>query len=318
MPHFVWAFGNFDGVHYLGIAKDAYAAQYTQVFFPLYPILIKLLSPVTFGNFLIAGLLISNTAFLVGLILFFKLITKIYNKDIALWSCLFMLAFPTAFYFGSIYTEGLFFLLVISTFYLYHQKKIWQASVVGSFASATRLVGLFLAPSLAFKKDIKSTIPLLIVPLGFLVYVLYLKIEFNNPLYFLSAQTIFGQERATTGIILLPQVFFRYFKILTTTNGLPFFNAAFELTSTLFALALLILLFKRVKIEWLVFSLLAVILPTLTGTLTSMPRYILIVFPIYVVLAQIKGLKTKIAILAVFVVLLFFATIFFAQGYWVA
>ena len=332
LPHFIWSFGNFDGVHYLGIAQDGYAYQFTQVFFPLYPILIKMFSYITFGNFLISGLLISNLFFFCGLIIFFKLIREVYDEKIALWSCFFLLSFPTSFYFGAVYTEGLFFLLIISTFYLFYRERILLASIVGSFASATRLIGLFLTPSLALKRNFKSLIPLLIIPLGFLAYVLYLKIEFNNPLYFLSAQTVFGQERSTAGIVLLPQVFWRYLKILTTTNGLVFANAAFELLSTIFALSLLLIAFKqsfstnkqsfssnkKIKIEWLVFGLIAILTPTLTGTLASMPRYILVAFPIYIVLAHLKNLKVKILIITISIILLIVTTTLFTQGYWVA
>src|SRR3989344_6074858 len=74
LPYFIWSFGNFDGVHYLRIAQDGYAYQYTQVFFPMFPIFIKLVSFLTFGNFLIAGLLISNIAFISALIIFYRLI----------------------------------------------------------------------------------------------------------------------------------------------------------------------------------------------------------------------------------------------------
>src|SRR3989344_6054008 len=80
LPHFVWSFGNFDGVHYLGIAKNAYADQYTQVFFPLYPALIKLVSYLTLGNLLISALLISNVASLFALIIFYKLISQSHDK----------------------------------------------------------------------------------------------------------------------------------------------------------------------------------------------------------------------------------------------
>src|SRR3989338_3679220 len=130
LPHFIWSFGNFDGVHYLGIAKDGYAYQFTQAFFPFYPILIKLVSFLTFGNLLVAALLISNVAFLFGLIIFYKLVNKYYGERIALWSCLFLLSFPTSFYFGAVYTEGLFFLMIIAAFYLVEINKIWQASVI--------------------------------------------------------------------------------------------------------------------------------------------------------------------------------------------
>jgi len=317
-PYWIWSFGNFDGVHYLRIAQDGYAYQFTQAFFPLYPIFIKIVSHVTFGNFLVAALLISNLAFLLALLLFYKLINKIYDEKTAFWSYLFLLAFPTSFYFGAVYTEGIFFLMIVASFYLLEEKKILLASIIGSFASATRLVGVFLAPALIKKMNFKSLIPLLVVPIGLILYMIYLKIEFNNPLYFLTAQSIWGQERSTTGIVLLPQVFWRYFKILMTTSGLPLFNAILELAATIFALIILMIATKRLKMEWLIFSWLTVITPTLTGTLTSMPRYILIAFPIYIVLAHIKSFTVKILLVTSFIVLQAILIILFTRGYWVA
>ena len=317
LPHFIWSFGNFDGVHYLGIATNAYEFGYTQAFFPFYPILIKLISQITQTPVIIAALLVSNIAFLLALLVFYKLISKTHNKKIALWSIIFLLTFPTSFYFGAIYTESLFLLLTLSAFYLYQTNRMVLAWIVGAFASATRIIGLILSPLLVRKrKDI--LLSLLIVPLGFLAYVFYLKVEFNNPLYFLSSQEVFGQERTTTQIVLLPQVIFRYLKILLTTGGLPFANAAFELISTIFALTLLILSYKKIHPRWLVFSLSAVLLPTLTGTLASMPRYIIIAFPIYVFLASLNSVKLKIMIVAIFLVLLYVVTTYFTQGYWVA
>ena len=318
LPNWLWSFGNFDGVHYLRIAQDGYAYQFTQAFFPLYPILIKLVSYITLGNFLVAALLISNIAFFVGLLLFFKLIKKIYDERIAFWSTLFLLAFPTSFYFGAVYTEGIFFLMIVATFYLLEEKKILLASIIGSFTSATRLVGVFLAPALIKKMDLKALISLLIVPAGLILYMIYLKIEFNNPFYFLTAQSIWGQERSTTGIILLPQVFWRYIKILSTTSGLPLLNASFELVSTVFAIVVLILANKKVKREWLIFSWLAVLTPTLTGTLASMPRYILIAFPIFIVLTNIKSTLIKIGIIVLFLTLQVILVSLFTRGYWVA
>ena len=318
LPYWLWSFGNFDGVHYLRIAQDGYAYQYTQAFFPFYPILIKILSYVTFGNFLIAALVISNVAFLMGIMLFYKLIKKNYDKKIAFWSCLFLLAFPTSFYFGAIYTEGLFFLTLIAAFYLLDGKRIFFASLVGSFASATRLVGVFLMPSLIKKLNIKSLIPFLIVPLGLIGYMIYLAAEFNNPLYFLTAQSIWGQERSTTGVVLLPQVFWRYIKILVTTEGLALFNAIFELVAIIFAIIVLIIATKKVKREWLIFSWLAILLPALTGTLASMPRYVLAAFPIYIVLAHIKSDLVKVVILFIFAAVLVISTSLFTRGYWIA
>lgn len=317
LPHFIWSFGNFDGVHYLGIAKSAYEAQYTQAFFPLYPFLIKSLSFLTFGNLLISALILSNISFLIALFILYKLLLKTHNENIAFWSVLFLLAFPTSFYFGSVYTEGLFFLMITSSFYLFHIGKIWPASIIGAFSSATRLVGIFLAPTLV-KKGINYLIPLLLVPTGVVSYMIYLKLNFNDPFYFLTSQSIFGQERLSGGIVLLPQVVFRYLKILATTTGLPLINAIFELTTTILAFALLLLSYKKVNKNWVLFSLLALITPTLTGTFASMPRYIIIAFPIYMMAAFVKSLAVKIALLFISLIFLTLATALFTQGYWVA
>lgn len=317
-PHSIWSFGNFDGVHYLGIAQDAYAAQYTQAFFPFYPILIKAVSFLTFGNLLVSALLVSNAAFLASLLIFYRLVSKTHGEKIAFWSVLFLLSFPTSFFFGAVYTESVFFLLIILAFYMVEEGKVWQAAVLGAFASFTRLGGIFLTPALFFKKGIKSQAALLLIPTGLIAYMVFLGVKFNNPFYFLTSQQIFGQERLANGIILLPQVFFRYFKILTSVHGLPLVSAVFELLATVWVLAALALAFKKVKLEWIIFSLFIVIVPTLTGTLASMPRYILIAFPIYLVPAYIKSTKIKIALITASLAILTIATTFFSQGYWVA
>src|SRR3989344_9042564 len=86
LSYWIWSFGNFDGVHYLRLAQEGYTnLQFTQAFFPVYPILIKLTSFITFGNYLIAGLLISNLAFLLGLLIFYKLVKENFDEKTALW-----------------------------------------------------------------------------------------------------------------------------------------------------------------------------------------------------------------------------------------
>lgn len=318
LPEWIWSFAGFDGVHYLRLAQEGYAnLQFTQAFFPLYPILIRLVSYMTFDNYLVAALLISNAAFLAGLLLFYKLVEKNFDEKTALWSTILLLSFPTSFYFGAVYTEGLFFFLIIGSFYFFEQNRPLLASLFGTFASATRLVGVFLAPALIKGKKLKSIIPLAIVPLGLVAYSIYLAIEFGNPFYFLTAQDVWGQERSAQ-VVILPQVFFRYLKIFLTTQGVPLFNAILELAATVFAIVTLILATKKVKKEWLIFSWLAVLTPTLTGTLVSMPRYILVAFPIYIVLASIKSDVTKTIILIISTAVLIITTVLFTRGYWIA
>lgn len=318
-PHFIWSLGNFDGVHYLGIAKEGYAAQFTQAFFPFYPILIKIFSFLTFGNLFISAVLISNISFLIGLLGCYKLLKVHYSEKIPFWAIVFILSFPTSFFFGSIYTEGLFFLLTISTFYLIEKNHLALAAIIGSLAASTRLIGSFLIITfVSSRRCLRNYIYASLIPLGLIAYMSYLQFKFQNPIYFLTSQSAFGQDRTTQNVVLLPQVIYRYFKILTTTSGLTFASALFELLSTIFALFILILAYKKVKKSWVIFSFITVIIPTLTGTLASMPRYVLMAFPIFIVLALIKSSVIKALILIVFIVLGVASLALFSRGYWVA
>src|SRR3990167_799324 len=65
-----WSWANFDGVHYLGIAAKSYFAQFTQAFFPLYPLLIRILTGFI-HNSILNGLIISNFSFLACMAVFY-------------------------------------------------------------------------------------------------------------------------------------------------------------------------------------------------------------------------------------------------------
>lgn len=329
LSSWVWSFANFDGVHYITIASKGYIADFTQAFFPLFPILVKI---VTFGNnYLLSGLLLSNILFLLGLILLYHLFEREYNKKLALLSVLFLLSFPTAFYFGSLYSESLFLLLTVGCFLAIKKKHYLAAGIIAALASATRIIGVLLMIVLfielfpLLKKQnilhgIKTFIPILIAPIGLVGYMVYLGIFYHDPLYFLNAQPIFGAARASDHIVLLPQVFFRYSKILLTlpVTAPGYFSATMEFFSTILALIIIIITFKNIRLSYWIFIVLAVLIPTLTGTLSSMPRYILMIFPALPYIIGRLPKKIHIPILLASLLLQIILVSFFTRGYWVA
>lgn len=348
LPSWVWGFGNFDGVHYLRIAQDSYSAQYSQAFFPLYPLLIRIFTeaniflpkdpdldtrifvdPIFFYN----GLILSNLFFLIALYFFYKLVILDYKKEIGLKSIILLLAFPTAFYFGSIYTESLFLLLTVGFFYLIRKQNFIAAGVLAALASATRIFGLLFLlvfiVELYFKvknrqillkseQFTKALIGILLVPMGALLYMLYLRFEFDNPLYFLTSQPLFGAERSNE-IILLPQVLFRYIKIFLTVSptSLPFFNAFLEFSFTLIVLGLLFVSFKKIRFSYFIFTFGSLLLPTLTGTLSSMPRYSLMSFLMLPFLVKFSGRHFKLVVVLIIILQIILVGLF-TRGYWVA
>lgn len=336
LPYWVWGFGNFDGVHYLRIAQDGYLAQYSQAFFPLYPILIKIFAAIIPKNplldtafftdpaFFYSGLILSNLFFLGALFVLYKLINIDFKRDIAFLSIIFLLVFPTSFFFGSIYTESLFLLLSVSSIYLIRKGNFFWAAVLIALATSSRVFGVLLIPLYLIEvyksKNKLNYLWSLITPAGILGYMLYLKLNFNNALYFLTSQPIFGASRSVNEIVLLPQVIYRYIKIFLSVSimSLPFFISMVEFLSVLIPLTLLLIFFKKMRLSYWVFSLSVLILPTLTGTFSSMPRYVLIpmifIFP-HLIIRFRKYVRSVILASVILGILL---TILFVRGYWVA
>lgn len=329
-PHFFWPRANFDGIHYLEISQKGYGL-YQQAFFPFYPKLIKFLTPYFGGKNLLAALFISNFSFLVGIFLFYKLIRIDFEEKITKNSILFLLLFPTSFFFGMVYTEGLFFLLVVSTFYFARKNKWLLAGIFGALASYTRLVGVFLFPALLWewweqkkvqclKFKVQSLFFVFMIPVGLLSYMKFLAKNYRDPLMFFHVQPFFGAQRSGGKIILLYQVFWRYFKMILTTKLDPlYFTVWLELLIAVGFLWLLYFSYKKgIRLSYLIFSFLAYLTPTLTGTFSSLPRYVLVMFPCFMVLGSIKNTKVKTALLTIFGILFLFSTVLFFKGYWVA
>lgn len=332
-PSWVWGFANFDGVHYLRLVLYGYeGSQYSQAFFPLYPILIKYLS--FGGNYLLSGLFLSNMLFVCGTYAFYELLKIDFNDKVSFKSIILLLAFPTAFYFGSLYSEALFLFLASSSLLLVRKNRFLEAGFLAALGSATRIFGLLLIPvfiveiyqkikdgemTLKSKEFFKDLAAVTIIPLGTILYMWYLKLDFGDPLYFLNSQPAFGAERSSQPFILLPQVLFRYLKMLISVpvNSWQFFSSFSELAFTIFALICLVMSFKKIRFSYWLFSLGCVVLPTLTGTLSSMPRYILMIFLIFPFIALITGKYFKLVVVLLVILQVILVSLF-TRGYWVA
>lgn len=324
-PYFFWQFANFDGVHYLRMASGL-ISEYQQVFFPLYPLLIKFL---TINNwFLATGLILSSLFFLTGLLIFYKLLNLDYEKKVTLKTILLLISFPTAFYFGAYYTESLFFLLSVLSIYLLRKKQFILSGFFISLACATRLIGIFLIILYLVEalKEIRSKkyglsifFGFLIAPTALLIYMLYLYLNFNDPFYFIHAQSGVGTGREVNNLVLLPQVIFRYLKIFTTVSiqSQLFLNALLEFTSTIFCLILFIFGWKKIRFSYFIFSFFVFLLPTFTGTLSSMPRYILMSFLMLPILGTFN-FKPFYFLVTIFTILQVILAVLFLRGYWIS
>lgn len=343
LPSWIWGWGGFDGVHYLRLAQNGYSYLGSQAFFPVFPALINLVSriiPVKIyldtnffvnTNFFYSGLLISNILTILALYYAKKLFDLEYGVSISWRIIIFILVFPTSFYMGAIYTESLFILSAVLTLYSYKKGNYLLAGLFGALTSGIKVLGVFIPLILVIdglvglikKQDFKKNFKILLAGLfggfGLLSYMLYLQYKFSDALLFLHVQSGFGAGRSSTSIVTLPQVFYRYIKIFVAIppTEMRFYNALFELAFSILAFLFLILMVKKIKLSYWISIFGILLVPTLTGTLSSMPRYILtafILFP-FVVIRLKKAYTPAVIILGLIEAV---CIVLFIRGYWVA
>jgi Gpi18-like mannosyltransferase len=194
---------NFDGVHYLGIAANGYLhTELVQAFFPFYPFLMRSVDFFV-NNFLVSGLLISHFFALLSFYAFYYLVKMDFKAKTACWSLIFFAFFVSSFYLRSLYSESLFLTLVFASLIAAKKKLYLVAGLLGALASATRVVGIFIWPSLLLmvfiqnRHNLMAYLAVSLSTLGLLAYMLYLQVNFQDPLYFFHMQEQFGANRQT-------------------------------------------------------------------------------------------------------------------------
>lgn len=314
---FFQSLSNWDGGHFTGIAKDGYRENYQYAFFPLYPITIKFVNFFV-GNYNLSAVLISVGSIFFALHILFKLISLDFGRKLAQNTILFLLFFPTSFYSLVGYSESLFLFLTVATFYFLRQKKLFWATVAAIMVGATRFVGL--AVILGFLLEIQISLGfnkknwyVLFAPLGFLSFCLYLYLNTGDPFYFLTAESHWQRTLSLPGLN-----FWQAIKGLINPGSFssnP--NVVLDLTFAIFGLGLTFRSLRFMPISYSVYSLISIAIPLFTPTLSSIPRFILPIFPIFIVLALVKNEYVKLFYQIISLMLLSILSVLFISGYWV-
>jgi hypothetical protein len=330
-----WGFINFDGEHYLSIARDGYLPL-TYFYFPLYPILVKTVTLLLGGSFVVyafSGLLLSNIFLFLAVLAIYLLGKHFFDPERAYLAILLFIFFPTSFFLGAFYNESLFIALVAWSFYLALKKRwTWSFALCG-LATATRLVGLALIPALLYEYWVSDKSKLLrlktfaylsLSGLGMFLYLIYLKVQTGDFMAFFHNVEIFGAQRSTK-IILLPQVFYRYvFKVLPAVNYdyLPVvFTTLLEITTATIFLVALYFVFKKLNKSLFIYAAFAYLIPTLSGSFSSFPRYALGLFPVFLVAGDWLAGKNKslrYILLPILLLCGLIATSLYIRGYFVS
>ncbi len=138
-----------DAAWYLRIATTGYRANDgSAAFFPLYPLIVRAVSWLTLGHPLAAATIVSNAAFIGALVALFGLVADERGDELARRAVVYLAVFPTAFFFLAPFSESLFGFLAIGAFWAARRGRWWLAGAAGALAALTRSVGVVIAPAL--------------------------------------------------------------------------------------------------------------------------------------------------------------------------
>ncbi len=316
----VFLHAKWDSFWYLDIAQNGYSYKGVEklsniVFFPLYPFLIKVVSFFTLGNYILAGWLISVIFLFLSLVYLYKITKEFHSEVDPYLPIFFLLIFPAAFFLNAVYTESLFLFLSLATFYYSLKKKFFWAGVFGLLSSLSRVTGVLLfLPVLweylkVYNFKIKEALnrkilPLFLIPLGLFSFFIYHYLKFKNFFLFFWVEAWWGR------FFNLNKEHFKFFSSSAITN---FCLDAFFVA---FILLIIFFVFKKLRASYGIYMLSTVAIALSSGTLMSINRYILVLFPIYIILAKIKNEYLKMSWIIISILLLALYIILFVNNYW--
>jgi hypothetical protein len=325
------AWGRWDAEHYLRIAMHGYSGT-EAAFFPLYPLLIRIVAGFT-GSHLVAGLIISNAASFLALLYLYKLVEHQFNRHVAQRATFFVSIFPAAIFFSAVYSESLFLFLTVASFYYARERRWLTAGVFGFLAALTRAEGVLLtAPLLIewivavkeggreylrywFDDVVKPFIGMALVPFGLLTYMGYLWVLDGDPLKFSHVQSHWGRAFAPPWVSVTSTIH----KIASAHSTQTIATETIELAFTALMLVVLVAGARRLRLSYVVYMALSILIPMCTSSLMSMPRFALVLFPMFALFGLWGARPTfQNAYVAFSLPLLGLFTVLFADWYWVA
>ncbi len=291
----VWA--RWDSAFFLQIAEHGYDRA-SAAFYPLYPGLVALLGRAFFGHYIVAGIVVSLAAALGAFLLLQRLAEERLGADGARRAVLYLAVFPMALFLQAVYSESLYLLLVLAAFALAERGRFAGAGVVTGLAILTRVTGIALLPALALlawrsRDRLRSFAGLaLAVPVA-AVYPLLLWQQIDDPWAFVHAQERWHRHLSAAGPFggiwdalrhWVPPGADRQHAIAVNVEAL---------VALVLLVALTVVVWRRFGAPYGLFATASLVIPLSLPSdrwpLLSMPRFGLVIFPIFLALAAIGG-----------------------------
>jgi Gpi18-like mannosyltransferase len=267
--------------------------QSTWAFFPLYPSLCALLMQAFGWSFNTSAFVWSIILSSAVAVLLFKVAKRHFKeRQKALWASFLYLLFPFNLHLYMYYTEALFLLGILGTIHGLQDKKIWWTIFGTSIIVLTRPNGLMMLLPLwifALEQSRKHCFPqksrlvntLLFVPSG---------LFFLGYLYYQYTQTGYYNAFVLAGAAWDRKMQFPFLTLFTQSSGIGKVLSVYTLGVIVYAG----IKWRKLPLSLNLLIWLNLLLPLSMGGVTSMPRFISMLFPLYFLLAEdLERFKSK-------------------------
>lgn len=273
-------------------------------FFPMLPICISWLMKATGLSFYMAAFIINCISLyaLVNYFYRFLIILQIY-KNTAFGLVVLFLVFPFCLHIYFIYTESIFFTLLIACFYYLTIKKYWAFGLAAILLTLTRPNGIFMALPLYIYlleqngklnltnilNSLKQTKTyfLMVMPLAFIAWMYYQYLTCGDWFAFSTAQKGWGKHSGMPNKALFKEGYWQYQ-----------FMSAYAVISILIA----IWAFKKWRTSFNTLVWINLLMPLIAGSAISIARYISVLFPYTLLLEKtVEKRKTYYILLGIFI-----------------
>jgi len=333
-----WDSGWYRWIAQLGYSWQAGVhGQQNIVFFPAFPLFTRAATWLMWGNLdseaqvLWSGVVVSIIAFTLALIYVYNLVREWAGDDSATATAVLIATYPFALFYSGAYTESLFLLAVVGTFYHFSRGQFWRAAGLGLLTGLVRPNGWMASASLALlalpflgwptlppalarllsgtvrvstaapvaRTRLIALLAAVAAPVvGLLIYCAYMYHLTGDP--FMWAKLMQYWDRDFRGFTLLQAEFDK----LAIGGLVPYIAGspldAMNAMGLLFGLVTVWPVTRKFGLAYGLFVLLNVALPATSGGLTSIGRYSSVLFPSFIWLAVAAPGRTRPAIFSVF------------------
>jgi hypothetical protein len=294
-----WDAGWFERISRFGYEQqDASAA-----FFPGFPLAIRATSAITRIGAFGSASIVADLAFVGAMIALYLLTAREFSVGMAQRTVLLLTLFPASFFFFAPYSESLFLLWSVLAFSCARRGRWWLAGGAGILSALTRSVGVLLVPALVYEaikrpeggrgKAVIASLSPLLAPV---LYSAYWWGRAGDALRPLHAQDAWYRT-LTIPIVTLGNALWLGVTGITDARGIYW-------TADLILVALLLVplawRWRIIPNSYLIYVVATIVLvlsyPLPERPLLSVPRFLIVLFPIFWSLASLIAERRRLAI----------------------